>query len=342
MRNAGIDVAKGIGILLVVLGHSRLAPADGPLHRVIFSFHMPLFFVLSGVFLRAGDRLLSAARARAAALLAPYFAVSLAVALVRLPRLAAAPDWPEAAGRLAAGVLHGTGATIPWAPLWFLPHLFAAALAALAVAKLAGGPRRELAAAAFLLAAGAAALATGTAPIRGLPWSLDLLPVTVGFVLVGHVLGPLLRGGLDTRWALAAAVGFAALHIGSGATMDLNLRQYGSPAVATIEALLGVVLVLGVASTLAGGPAGMVLAWLGARTMPVLLFHWFLLGAVFAALSNRGVGAAASALAGVAAACVLPAFGHAAAVWIVVRLKARQARAPAARTGPDAVEKNLS
>jgi fucose 4-O-acetylase-like acetyltransferase len=342
MRNAGIDAAKGIGILLVVLGHSRLAPADGALHRVIFSFHMPLFFVLAGVFLRAGDGLLPAARARALALLAPYFAVSLGVALYRLPRMVAAPDWPETAGRLIAGVLHGTGASIPWAPLWFLPHLFIAGLAALALAKLIGGPRRELAAGALLLSAGATALDTGAAPVRGLPWSADLLPVSVGFVLLGHAFGPVLRGGLDRSVVLAAAAGFAALHLGSGAAMDLNMRQYGSPAVATLEALCGVVLVLGVASGLAATPAGAALAWLGARTMPVLLFHWFLLAAVFAALSDRGAGPAASALASLAAACLLPAFGQAAAVRIATRLKARRGAAPGARTGPDGAEKNLS
>ncbi|MBO5930058.1 MAG: acyltransferase family protein [Clostridia bacterium] len=43
-----IDIAKGIGILLVILGH---LDADGQLSRyMIYAFHMPLFFILSGVF----------------------------------------------------------------------------------------------------------------------------------------------------------------------------------------------------------------------------------------------------------------------------------------------------
>lgn len=40
-----IDIAKGIGILLVILGHGLLSPS---LHYAVYSFHMPLFFVLSG------------------------------------------------------------------------------------------------------------------------------------------------------------------------------------------------------------------------------------------------------------------------------------------------------
>lgn len=45
-RIATYDILKGIGILLVVLGHIT---RNDILGRCIFSFHMPLFFVLSGI-----------------------------------------------------------------------------------------------------------------------------------------------------------------------------------------------------------------------------------------------------------------------------------------------------
>lgn len=41
-----IDILKGIGIIMVVIGHS--CPPDGLLAKIIFSFHMPLFFFVSG------------------------------------------------------------------------------------------------------------------------------------------------------------------------------------------------------------------------------------------------------------------------------------------------------
>lgn len=47
-RKDYIDVARGIGILLVVLGHS-IGNIDDPVNRFILSFHMPLFFFLSGL-----------------------------------------------------------------------------------------------------------------------------------------------------------------------------------------------------------------------------------------------------------------------------------------------------
>lgn len=46
------DVAKGIGILLVVLGHVNVTPFIGKVW--IYSYHMPLFFFLSGYFARPG------------------------------------------------------------------------------------------------------------------------------------------------------------------------------------------------------------------------------------------------------------------------------------------------
>ena len=41
-----IDVCKGIGIILVILGHTYYCPKK--LYNLIYCFHMPLFFILSG------------------------------------------------------------------------------------------------------------------------------------------------------------------------------------------------------------------------------------------------------------------------------------------------------
>ena len=42
-RNSDLDILKGIGIVLVILGHQNL-----PIGHFIYSFHMPLFFLISG------------------------------------------------------------------------------------------------------------------------------------------------------------------------------------------------------------------------------------------------------------------------------------------------------
>lgn len=44
-RIAWVDIAKGIGIVLVLIGHIS---QNKNLHYFIYSFHMPLFFIISG------------------------------------------------------------------------------------------------------------------------------------------------------------------------------------------------------------------------------------------------------------------------------------------------------
>lgn len=46
IRNRVIDNVKGFGIILVVLGHCMIF--ENPINRVIYSFHMPIFFICSG------------------------------------------------------------------------------------------------------------------------------------------------------------------------------------------------------------------------------------------------------------------------------------------------------
>lgn len=44
------DIAKGIGIILVIIGHT--IPSSDYLHTFIYSFHMPLFFLVSGLVMK--------------------------------------------------------------------------------------------------------------------------------------------------------------------------------------------------------------------------------------------------------------------------------------------------
>ncbi len=46
-RNVALDITKGIAILLVIIGHCGCIPY-WPVRHIIFSFHMPLFFLVSG------------------------------------------------------------------------------------------------------------------------------------------------------------------------------------------------------------------------------------------------------------------------------------------------------
>ena len=46
MRNQTLDIMKAVGIFLVIIGHN----SSGILTNYIYSFHMPLFFIIAGYF----------------------------------------------------------------------------------------------------------------------------------------------------------------------------------------------------------------------------------------------------------------------------------------------------
>lgn len=72
-----IDVAKGLGIILVVIGHVRAEPYS----TWVYYFHMPMFFMLSGMVFKAGPMPEFAAR-RTRSLLLPYLTFLIFVTLI--------------------------------------------------------------------------------------------------------------------------------------------------------------------------------------------------------------------------------------------------------------------
>lgn len=75
-RDATIDIAKGIGIYLVCLGHTT---SNEILLKWLCSFHMPLFFFLSGIFHSQTEKYFEFLKKKIRALLVPYlfFAITL-------------------------------------------------------------------------------------------------------------------------------------------------------------------------------------------------------------------------------------------------------------------------
>ena len=304
-RNATIDIARGIGIILVVLGHNWTVLQDkGDLFRVIYSFHMPLFFFLSGVFLKDSVPLRPFALSRADALLKPYFVVLVLLGIAHM--LAPRAFLVTATTSLAyfSGVLYATAPTVAWMPLWFLPHLFVASLVSLAILRATRALEKRIAWLVFitcaLLAAGIRWMNSfwqidttrlhfmGLDKLPGLPWSLDLTFISTACMLAGFLLS---RGVMAMRFSAAglvvATVAFASLHVYFDETIDLNLRVYGDPIVCTLQAALGIYVVLCASSLLQRYAAPRrSLSYIGSASLFILLFHYIAQGRVFLMLSH--------------------------------------------------------
>lgn len=113
-----LDSARGFALLGVIIGH--IYKSDNILITWIYSFHVPLFFIISGSLLYYKDtvnkNLLSLTINRVKSILIPYIIfcfINIVFELILRPSLETA-KW----GILQTGVLFGIGAT------WFLPALF--------------------------------------------------------------------------------------------------------------------------------------------------------------------------------------------------------------------------
>jgi fucose 4-O-acetylase-like acetyltransferase len=296
-RLAHIDIAKGLCILLVVLGHNWLTLNDtGELYRIIYSFHVPFFFLLAGVFFNPDASFWHIARTRANALLKPYFVTLTAVAIY-LGWFAGKTTSPS---ELFSAVFYGN-ANIPiWIPLWFLPHLFLLSLFAWLYLTLFQLEKQHPAIKTILLLA---TLSAGYLTLRlfwnieipwggqefklrGLPFSADLLLVTSFYFILGYLFREQIKQPkLNYKWSLLAAALFLGLHIATNFSMDLYLRRYGSLIISTLLALTGIYTTLSISKMIAGFKLlSRSLAYIGSNSLIILLFHNPIQRGLFSAL----------------------------------------------------------
>lgn len=285
-RAADIDIARALGITLVVLGHALIgverALGETPAGRfaliLIYAVHMPLFFFLAGLLART-----------ALAEPGPTFGRRL------LTRFA----WPYLVWSLVLLAFHHgfSGLTntsvarfdplrILWVPpsvMWFLYVLAASLALARALRRLPASTIRLVGAALVLAGLALANLARDT-------WLLPYLRFT-GVFLFATTLDPdRIRAAavrpavrLAAAAALATGVAFAVPAAVEPLTGYPATELHYVPAAAG-----GTLLALAAGTALAGTAPGAALAALGRRTMPIFVTHVLILAACRIVLLRAG------------------------------------------------------
>ncbi|MCI9073523.1 MAG: acyltransferase family protein [Lachnospiraceae bacterium] len=231
-----LDIYKGLGIILVVLGHMEATPYSWKLW--LNAFHMPLFFVAAGLLTGQG-RLYerecgSVIRDRARSILIPYFWFSLiSISWDGIKELLT--PMPHLFTGIAARVwdfLSFFGISV----LWFLPVFFVGATGYQLLRKRLSYP---VALALLTL------LAVGLCAFKGVPGQAAGMEMSVGafllkiactvlrgcmgmfFCALGEGMGILTECFLERRWALALA-GAGMVAVGSWLAV-VNARVSGYP-----------------------------------------------------------------------------------------------------------------
>ena len=160
-----LDTAKGITILLMVLGHTSIPSV---LSNFIWAFHMPLFFIASGWTTNWGKSgFMGFTKRKVRTLLVPFFVYSLVVLLMQISQ-----GWVDFNYWIYNGWMSYA--------LWFIPVLFLASL----FAKLIYGIKNR-----YLLL-GCACMFAGISGILSfyrlhLPWTLSSVPFATFLIVVG-------------------------------------------------------------------------------------------------------------------------------------------------------------
>lgn len=218
-RLAWLDSAKGLGIILVVFAHIYMGEAG---YNFINSFHMPLFFFLSG-FLFNGNKYFAGApliRSRARSLLLPYLSFSLVTYAYWLviERSISGSDFSPALAFVNIFLAQGGDAYLPHnPPLWFLPCLFLTTVAFYYLAKTFTNNFHLLLA---LIASSLVGFGLSLTFESNWPWNLDgmftaMVFFGMGYLSRGYFLGrEYLTGRYGLLMRLVAATGLLGLAYG--------------------------------------------------------------------------------------------------------------------------------
>lgn len=282
-----IDIAKGIGILLVVLGHNDMNAYHPMLHRFIYAFHMALFFFLSGIFFNPDRPFKALFKKRFEGLIKPLiFSILL---IYGISVFFGKMSFATAGSRLLKS-LYMTGPYLNWVQLWFLPVLFLVNLYAYFFYKFTNPISKNWIRWIILLIT----LWIGIIPLPytwpleivffGKPLTLHGAPANVDLVLLAgfyFILAREMYRHLPESFFASKITLFASATILLGMVfsldipVDFNTRTYTSLSLNTIEAVAGIIFILTLSKQIEQHASRLTRAfsYIGNLSLSILVFH---------------------------------------------------------------------
>ncbi|WP_395608258.1 acyltransferase family protein [Pseudomonas sp. B22129] len=312
-----MDIARGIGILVIVYAHSWfVATSPDLMYPILASFILPLFFFLSGVLFKPEQPFVEMAIRKADGLLKPFFFTMLLYVIVRA-LLRGQPLLPD-----IGGVLYASVDTIPWQAMWFLPHFWVAILFSWIMLRLIQRLKLALWASGLLMVVQLligiwilplfwqlpVTIAGQNRVLPGLPFSLDITLISSMYFIVGYLLRDWLRTHAGSWLTLLISVLlFAAVFIPTWATMDLAQRRYDHWLWTSLLAVIGVYACWALAKVLmVSALVTRAMTYIGQSTLILLIFHGEIQHKTFDLMERLGLPPFLAACVGLVVAVVVP------------------------------------
>lgn len=266
-RDDNVDKSKGIGIILMLMGHSILLTWgwSNIIFNIIFSFHMPLFFVYSGYYF-SSKKMTQVIRGGIEKLVKPYFMIA-AIAIIVLSFI----SMDDALNYLKGCIVGALGSPVSKirfhnlqaGPIWFLLALFWCKIFYSIIIRIS--PRYKL-----ILSLIVSALAIPICyRLINIPLCIGAGVTVVMFYAIGHYIKE--NGGMANmkhKWF------FISIWFVSVFFMTLNTAQYSYKCLpVNIIASIGGILAVYKISQLLEGTCGRILILFGQNTMTILGCH---------------------------------------------------------------------
>lgn len=273
-----IDTAKGITIILVIIGHANF---QEPIKAFIYSFHMPLFFFLSGLFINTESDFNSFLTKRIKGLIIPYLIYNIILLLFYWFLNILSQDSTSFKDSIFIKII-----SLPLAirvdnlystKLWFLPCLFISSIIVYLLPK-----NKKLYLTLGIIITSIGILFCNVLQIKFLPWSIDAALLVVIFLIISSLLreyinwGNLLHSNLLLILCIPLSIIFTILnyrYLGNH-RVDIYESNYGNFAYFYIAAFAGIYIILNISKRL---NSIKVLSYLGRNSIIIYVTHYIYL-----------------------------------------------------------------
>ena len=273
-----IDIAKFIGVTLMIVCHAGM---HNMATSIIYAFHMPLFFFLSGyLYSRKGSAKVdfwNGVKKRSRSILIPYFIFAL-ILCFGTKKLA---DWPL----LIYASRDALYASSTFTALWFLPCFFISSVLFLLLTKV----RRKSELAYYSSAVGIVLVGFFLSLYRsnlpyGYPWNFDAALVGVGIMVLGSDARSRGASVLNPKWGgvfLLLGICFSLFNLPESLTkgnphVEMSVSSWGNPLLFILNATLlsmATIVVSKLLESRCNRSVVSLMSFYGANTIVVLCLH---------------------------------------------------------------------
>lgn len=265
-----IDIAKGIGITSILLGHLLIFYYDtiSGLSRYLYIFHVPIFFFVSGFLFKKKPIKIFFER-KTIELLVPYACAFIFVAFFNIIFLKSEFSFYSLFYVLITGISENLFFSV--GPLWFIPCLFLTLFIYNLISNILSFKLLNYSIFIFFF------IYVGVYSyfnIRNQIWSVNLIPITVFFVHMGFLYSKICSNKIiNTLGSLLGIVALLSISYNPYNMLELHGGYLGIPYVTIFCSIWVIITIIAISKILSSFKISKIIAYIGRCSLTIMIFH---------------------------------------------------------------------